>query len=90
MQQHFALLGFKVRDKLTGLEGIVVSIAFDISGCVQGLVSPPAKDGKAGDVYWFDTKRLTALSKTPAMAAPSFEIVPGGHALPKPAALPEK
>mgnify|MGYP003385482451 CR=1 FL=1 len=83
MQHHLELLGLKVRDVVTNVTGTVVNISFDIAGCVQGLVVPvqDKKDGKM-ETYWFDTKRLVALNKKPAIPISSFEAVAGGTRLP--------
>src|SRR5256885_6644880 len=59
--KHLELLGYQVRDVVSGFTGVVTSISFDLYGCVQGLVTPPVieKEGKkSGDSGWFDTKRL--------------------------------
>ena len=38
MQNHFELLGYKVKDSVTGFTGVVTSISFELYGCVQALV----------------------------------------------------
>lgn len=84
MNEHFKLLGFKVKDVITNFTGVVTSISFDISGCVQGFVSPGLeKDGRPGDSRWFDTKRLKPLNGEFIMESPTFDVVPGGQELPK-------
>ncbi len=91
MEKHIALLGFKVRDVVTDFSGVVTSISFDISGCIQALVCPGSnKDNTPGDSRWYDTKRLEMLSKKPVMAAPTFKIVPGGQKLPSYESQPKK
>lgn len=89
MKEHMKLLGHKVRDIVTGFEGIVTSISFDLYGCVQAIVTPEKKKGddKVGDSHWFDTKRLKATSKQPAMEVPTFQVVPGPERKP---AFPQK
>jgi hypothetical protein len=83
VNEHLKLLGFQVRDVVTGFKGAVVSITFDLYGCVQAYVYPAMnKEGKLGDGHWFDTKRLEALGKKPLMNPPTFEVVPGGQDLP--------
>ena len=78
MQEHLKLLGFKVRDVVSGFEGVVTSIGFDLYGCVQAIVSPTTDEkGKLDEARWFDTKRLTATSDAPVMPVPSFVVVPG-------------
>jgi hypothetical protein len=83
MDEHFRLLGFAVRDVVTGFTGVVTSISFDLYGCVQAIVSPGCDEkGKLDEGRWFDTKRLVATSDEPVMAVPSFVAVPGGQSLP--------
>lgn len=76
------LLGHKVKDAVTETEGVVVSVSFDLYGCVQALVRMKAKELKdlESAVFWFDAKRLAVLSKKPVMEQPSFVEVPGGEA----------
>ena len=84
MKQHLQLLGFEVRDLVTKRAGVVVSISFDISGCVQGYVTPRAdKDGKVADGWWCDTKRLIAITDKPILVS-NFVEIPGGTRLPAP------
>jgi hypothetical protein len=54
------ILGKKVADKVTGLEGIVTGRAEYLYGCTQYCVVPVAKDGKA-DGSWFDEGRLEVI-----------------------------
>lgn len=68
MNEYLELLGFKVRDVVTGFSGTVTSVSFDLYGCVQAIVSPEFKDGKIGDSHWFDLKRLKVESADPVMA----------------------
>jgi hypothetical protein len=79
MKEHLALLGFKVRDVVTGFEGVVESICFDLYGCVQAIVRPGLDEkGQLVEARWFDAKRLIATSDAPVMAVPTFAVVPGG------------
>jgi len=86
MIKDLKLLGFKVKDMVTGFKGVVSSIGYDLYGCVQAVVTPEAdKTGKMEDSRWFDTKRLEITSKKPVMPVPSFEEevkVPGGFSHP--------
>lgn len=84
--ESLQLLGHEVEDKVGGAKGVVVSMTFDLYGCIQALVRLPfdKKAGKEGEVFWFDTKRLTVLSKKPVMNQPDFVAVPGGEAKPFP------
>ena len=48
VQESISLVGFKVKDKVTGFEGIVETISFDLYGCVQAVVRPMVgKDNKS-------------------------------------------
>ena len=52
-QRHLDLLGRKVSDKVTGFEGIVTTVSFDLFGCIQAGVT--AKDDK---FKWLDIRRV--------------------------------
>jgi hypothetical protein len=70
---HLGMLGFRVKDRVTGAEGIVTSVSFDLYGCVQAIVNPGLdKDGKQRDQFWFDIARLETTSDGPVMAVPDF------------------
>lgn len=61
---HSALLGRKVKDRITGFAGVVTGYVYYISGCNQALVVPPVgKDGKNADSNWFDVQRLEIDAK---------------------------
>ncbi len=73
IQKHLRLLGLKVRDRVTGMEGIVSSVCFDLYGCIQAAMNPGLdKDGKQRDQYWYDISRLLVLSDEPVMVQPDF------------------
>ena len=44
VQIHLAWLGMAVRDRISGVAGIVTSMTFDVGGSVRAIVSPPADD----------------------------------------------
>jgi hypothetical protein len=91
MNDHLSLLGFKVKDVVTGFSGVVTSISFELYGCVQGLVNPGLDEtGKQKDPYWFDLSRLQKTSKRPVMKAASFSTVTGGDRLPGYSSSPTK
>ncbi len=75
--KYMELLGHRVRDVVTGFEGIVESISYDLYGCIQVDIRPPMpKDWDGKDFpngRWFDAKRLKVLSTNPVMAVPVFE-----------------
>ena len=73
MNKHLGLLGFKVRDKVTGLEGVCHHIGFDLYGCIQAIVHPGLDEkGALRDTLWFDVNRLKVISDEPVMAVPDF------------------
>lgn len=83
MKHHLHLLGYKVRDVVTGFQGTVTHIGFELYGCIQAIVQPEVKeDGKPGESQWFDLKRLICISEKPVMEVPSFEDIPGGDEKP--------
>ena len=91
MNEHFKLLGYKVRDIVTGFEGVCESISFDLYGCVQAIVRPEIDKKKMSerpDGGWFDVKRLVAINKKPIMPVPTFVNVAGGTAKTAPTEKP--
>lgn len=57
------LLGFTLRDKVTGFEGVATGHVQYITGCDQLLLVPPVDgDGKLRDSQWFDTRRCELIS----------------------------
>lgn len=81
MKSYMDLIGLRARDLVTRLEGVVTSVCFDLYGCVQICLTPGIndKDGKLGEQYWFDFKRIEILNKTPVMPVPSYGL-PGTEA----------
>lgn len=72
------ILGAKVQDRATGVTGVVTSVSFDLSGCVQVLVSPPVRDGgMLPERSWFDIERVIVVERV--MDAPTF----AAYTLPK-------
>ncbi len=59
-------LGQKVKDSLTGFEGVVTAKAEYLDGCVRYLVQPTElASGKMVDAEWIDINRLTDEVKPP-------------------------
>lgn len=76
--KHLQLLGHTVRDRVTGFSGVVSSVAFDLYGCVQAVVTPAVHIDDKGVQQtspgnWFDVKRLQLFNTEPVMQAPDFE-----------------
>tara|TARA_R110000868_G_scaffold139281_1_gene354044 strand:+ start:220 stop:513 length:294 start_codon:yes stop_codon:yes gene_type:complete len=75
VKKHLSLLGLKVRDKVTGITGVVAHVGFDLYGCVQAVVNPGVdKDGKLKDTVWLDVSRLEILDSNPVMEVPNFDF----------------
>ncbi len=53
-----ALLGKKAKDKISGVEGIIVAKIDYLFGCAQYGIVPPAQDGKRMDTEYFDEGRI--------------------------------
>lgn len=74
IQQHIDKLGRKAKDKVTGFKGVVSSVSFDLYGCIQAVVTPPAtKDGKCEDGRWFDIQRLEIEDSKRVMEVPDYD-----------------
>lgn len=75
--KHLNLLGYRVCDRVTGLEGVVTSISFDLYGCIQAILNPGLdKDGRPRDQIWFDVGRLAVTGTAPVMHQPAFDWSP--------------
>lgn len=73
IEKHLKKLGHQCRDKVTGLEGVITHVGFDLYGCVQAIVHPGVdKEGKLKDTIWFDIERLEITHTTPVMKQPDF------------------
>ncbi len=71
---HIEMLGLKAKDAVTGFEGVITTMSFDLYGCVQAVLTPPVDDdGKTRDGKWFDVTRLKVTDKEPVMQLPNFE-----------------
>lgn len=74
MDRHLALLGLKVRDKVTKFEGIVTTIGFDLYGCIQALINPGmGPKGELRDQHWFDISRIKILDDSSIMDQPNYQ-----------------
>jgi hypothetical protein len=57
------LLGKVVRERITGLTGIVVTVSQWLTGCdTAGIQPQEIKDGKPVEIQWFDQTRLELLA----------------------------
>lgn len=85
VEETLALLGLPVQDKVTGFDGVITSVSFDLYGCIQVVIMPKYKGKDTPDGRWFDVERLDIQSPTPVMSPPDFLGDPkekGGEQLP--------
>ncbi|MBA7626618.1 hypothetical protein ES703_34072 [subsurface metagenome] len=61
-------LGDKVKDNITGFEGVAVARVVYLNGCISIQVKPAKlkKDGSMIEAEWLDEQRLTFASKAKA------------------------
>lgn len=65
-------IGKKVRDKISGLEGIAIARAEWLYGCVRFCVQPQElKDGEPVDSTWFDEPQLEYVTREVKKTVPS-------------------
>lgn len=69
---HFQLLGCFVKDRVTGVTGVVTSLCYDLYGCIQVVVQPMANGGTTPDSRWYDVTRIEVVDDTPVMQLPDF------------------
>lgn len=75
-------LGYKVRDKLTGFEGIVTGISMWLYGCNRvGIESPELYKGKPVGDQWFDEQRIEILAETTPEISQDNTATTGGPKL---------
>lgn len=72
LEKMTLMLGLTVTDKVTGLTGVVTSVALDLYGCATVWITPPA-DKKDLMGNWYDVARCRidhAIDR--AMPVPPF------------------
>ena len=75
LEKYVSMLGYKCRDKISGVEGIITHIGFDLYGCIQAIVHPGKnKEGQIQETIWLDVMRIEIISKDPVMPQPEFEL----------------
>lgn len=71
MQSQLSMIGWKVKDRVTGFKGVVTHVGLDISGCVQALVHPAVVSNhgeqKTQESRWFDVARLEKIGNAPVV-----------------------
>lgn len=72
-------LGDRVKDGITGFEGIAVSITAHITGCdTIGVRPEKLHDGKIIDCHWFDVNRLEVIKELAFAPSQNHQEKPGG------------
>lgn len=65
--------GRRGRDRITGLEGVVTAVSFDLFGCVQVTLNPGlTEDGKLPELVWFDVQRIELTRGVRVMEPPRY------------------
>jgi hypothetical protein len=55
-------VGARVRELVTGQQGVVIGITSWLTGCdTAGVQLPTDKEGKAPDLVWYDVTRLEVV-----------------------------
>lgn len=71
VQENISFLGRKCVDAITEFAGVITSVSFDVSGCIQAYVVPTANNGDLKQGSWFDVSRLH-ISSDYVLFAPDF------------------
>ena len=76
-------LGDRVKDKITGLKGIVVSVSQFLYGCTRvGIQPEEAKDGKPAESFYIDEPQCEVIKKeavTPGAAVKEPNPIKRAH-----------
>jgi len=72
-------LGSRVKDSITGFQGIAIAVTEWLYGCRRFGVEPEElKDGKPVETQWFDEQRLEIMTEQGAPARKDDSANPGG------------
>jgi len=72
-------MGARVRDNITGFEGIVIGRSEWMHGCARCAVqSNTLKDGVPIDAEWFDDQRLEVIEELPVKVSKDSSATSGG------------
>jgi len=68
--------GDRVRDMVSGLEGIITGETKYLNGCVRFIVQPKInKDGKVPESEWVDSQQIEILEKKAFQKSKKEEVV---------------
>lgn len=69
-------LGYRCRDRVTGISGVITHVGFDLYGCIQVIVNPGKRsDTSVSDTIWMDINRLEIDTSERVMEPPRFQDV---------------
>lgn len=68
-------LGSKVRDNVSGFEGIVIGVTHWLTGCDRYVVQAPSKDGKRPDPDSFDERHLKVLETPEVTGIHRYSVI---------------
>lgn len=73
IEKYFDTLGRKATDKITGVDGVITSLSFDLYGCITCILTPHIKDNdKNIEAKWYDIQRLDIDYNDKVMHSPDF------------------
>lgn len=85
------VLGMKVRDKITGVEGIAVARTEWLNGCDRICIQPEGiKDGKPHEISTFDEATCEIVGKKHPFQKPAPVFTGGPQNDPKPRPAPTR
>lgn len=65
------ILGYQVKDDITGFTGVATSVSFSINGDVSVLVTPGVDErNKLQEQQWFDINMIETASIRPVLFGP--------------------
>ena len=74
-QKHIKQLGLIAEDLVTGKKGVITSVAFDLYGCIQVILTTQINEtSNESNQEWYDVARLKILNKRPVMKQPDFDF----------------
>lgn len=73
IEKHIDVLGKRIKEKVTGVEGVAVSISFDLYGCIQILLVRKDESGESLTTgQWIDLNRAKIIDSDRVMDIPDF------------------
>lgn len=74
VKKQLAFLGKRIKDRVTGFEGVCDTIFFDLYGCIQACINPGVDEsGKKKDGMWIDISRIIVTDHNRVMEPPNYD-----------------